>query len=71
MKLSPVFGLNVMNLYKSGNEEYNLNPVAATILVEDAEKSRALIALDLRFTVGCNCEWTPYDGDAADCPHRR
>ncbi len=50
-----MFGPDIVNLYilKSANEAYN--PAAAIKTIDDAENLLALIALDLRFMVGCDC----------------
>ena len=59
-----MFGPDVVNLYKSANEAYN--PAAPIKSADDAENARVLFALELRFMVGCDCEWKfPDDGAPA------
>ena len=65
VKISPMFGPDVVNLYKKANEAYN--PAAQIKSADDAENARALFALELRYMIGCDCEWTfPDDPSPSD-----
>jgi hypothetical protein len=60
--ISPMFGPDVVELYKTANQGYN--PAALVKSASDAENVRALFALELKFMVGCDCKWTFPEHDA-------
>ncbi len=63
IKMSPMFGEEVVAMYKQCcNESYN--PTPAIKSTEAAESLRKLVALDIKFMVGCDEEWN--FNDAAD-----
>jgi hypothetical protein len=68
-KISPMFGADVLWLYKEANEAH-----PATIVVksqEAAESLRAVVGMDIRFMVDCDQSWVfPDDneGPAAASP---
>ncbi len=51
VRMSPMFGPEVVALYKTANEAYN--PVFVIKPLEDADNLRLLVALDLKFIIGC------------------
>ncbi len=69
IKMSPMFGEEVVAMYKQCNESYN--PTPAIKSMEAAESLRKLVALDIKFMVGCDEEWNfddAADADAAAAP---
>ena len=53
MDISPMFGPDVVQLYKTANQAYN--PAVQVKSAIDAENVRVLFALELKFMVGCDC----------------
>lgn len=58
--VSPMFGPEIVDQYRQLNESYSSS---APIKTTDAAQSlRKLVALDIKFMVGCDCEWI-FDDD--------
>ena len=67
VKISPLFGPDIVALYSSANSAYN--PASPIKSAEDADVLRQLVAMDLRFMIGCDCEWNfPEDPEPAANP---
>ncbi len=57
---------DIVKLYTSANKAYN--PALAVKSLDDTVALRALIALNLKFMVGCDCNWTFDDSEAPTPP---
>lgn len=56
IKISPMFGADVVRLYKEANEAH---PATTVVKSQDAaEKLRAVIGMDIKYMVGCDQAWT-------------
>ncbi len=55
ISVSPMFGLDIVDLYTQCNESYN--PTAPIKTADAATSLRKLVALEIKFMVGCDCEW--------------
>jgi hypothetical protein len=60
ISVSPMFGPDIVDLYTQCNESYN--PTAPIKTADAAASLRKLVALDIKFMVGCDCEWN-FDDD--------
>jgi hypothetical protein len=59
-----MFAQELVQKYSDANQRYKPNEVVKTIAA--AVALMGLVALDLKYTVGCDCEWTPRaEADAA------
>ena len=59
-----MFRPDIVALYKSANSAYNTaSPIKPA---EDAGAMQHLVGLDMRFMVGCDCEWNFPDDDAQE-----
>ena len=56
IKISPMFGADVVRLYKEANEAHPATTVVKTI--DAAEKLRAVVGMDIKYMVGCDHAWT-------------
>ncbi len=55
IEVSPMFGLEIVDLYRQCNESYS--PSAPIKTADAAQSLRKLVALDIKLMVGCDCEW--------------
>jgi hypothetical protein len=65
IKMSPMFGADVVRLYKEANEAH---PASTAVKSQAAvENLRAVVGMDIKFMLGCDLEWT-FPDDAAAGP---
>ena len=63
IKMSPLFGPDVVKLYKAANEAHPASTPVKSL--DAAENLRALVGLDLKFMVGCDEVWEFSDDEDA------
>jgi hypothetical protein len=63
--VSPMFGPDVVDQYRECNDSHT--PTAPIKTADAAEALRKLVALDIKFMIGCDCEWE-YEDDAGSSP---
>ncbi len=61
IKISPMFGADVVRLYKEANEAHPATTVVKS--QEAAESLGAVVGMDIKFMVGCDQAWVFPDDD--------
>ena len=56
--ISPMFGPEIVTLYKNANDKHPAGTVVKS--QEAAEDLRALVAMDIKYMIGCDQVWDPY-----------
>ena len=61
IKISPMFGADVVRLYKEANEAH---PATTVVKTQDAtENLRKVVGMDIKFMLGCDQTWTFSDDE--------